>query len=153
MKRPWLKLGAVLLGVALLTWAGATVKPGMGQPVVNPPAAPTAPGVAGTPTPARSSATSTPTAEPLTTTLEDLITGLTVTVRDGSLVVTAVRAGSVAQQAGLRVGDVIVAVGGQSDLTLNHLVTLLGGQAHKHLEFSVKRSGQENLQVMSVTAP
>lgn len=136
MRKGVVQLGFILTGVMLAAWAGAVVVPA-GTPVAQPSAPSTgalsrsAPG----------------------TVMQDMIMGLTVKASGGKLLITAVQAGGVAQQAGLRVGDVIVAVNGQPDLTLSQLVGLLGGPAQQQLTFSVQRSGQADLSVFPVTSP
>lgn len=57
--------------------------------------------------------------------------------------ITAVRKGSVAEQAGVKVGDVIVAVDGKPAEQALRLPTLVASQAGKTIEIKVRRPGSE----------
>lgn len=130
-----LRLGrAGLLTVLGLSTAAATAvpvsqppisQPPISQPPISPPPASAAPALA---------------APDMAGT--DIVTGLTLAVNaTGQLVVTALEDGGAAQQAGLQLGDRIVAVNGQPHPALS-TVLLLGGPAQGQVELSVQRGNE-----------
>ncbi|TCJ15656.1 S41 family peptidase [Rubrobacter taiwanensis] len=71
--------------------------------------------------------------------------GIQVEDRDGRVVVSAPIDGSPADEAGIRPGDVIVAVDGRSvrDMELNRVVELIRGPEDTGLRLTVERGGRE----------
>ncbi|RJF72409.1 PDZ domain-containing protein [Deinococcus cavernae] len=126
-----LRLGrAGLLTVLGLSTAAATAvpvsQPPISQPPISPPPASAAPALA---------------APDMAGT--DIVTGLTLAVNaTGQLVVTALEDGGAAQQAGLQLGDRIVAVNGQAHPALSTVLLLLGGPAQGQVELSVQRGNE-----------
>lgn len=120
MKKGWMVFVLLLAGVAGAMAVFPNGKPPAGNAVVG----------------------TTGASERLTTTSDSAL-GLTLqSGQGGSLYITGLQAGGLAERAGLRIGDHIVAIGGQTNLAISDLLSLLRGQAGQSLTVTLERAGQ-----------